>query len=75
MTAATKPRSKKPAPNVERRAWSLDEWRAMYGLGKNSTYNLIADGTLPTSKVGRRRIVTEEQDAQFRKNIGAEPLA
>jgi hypothetical protein len=71
MTTATNPRTKKATPNVERRAYSLDEWRAMYGLGKNSTYNLIAEGTLPTVKVGRRRLVTVEGDEQFRKNIGA----
>lgn len=71
MTTATNARPKKTTPNVERRAYSLDEWRSMYGLGKNSTYNLIADGTLPTVKVGRRRLVTVEGDEQFRKNIGA----
>lgn len=55
-----------------RRAWSIDEWRAMYGLGRNTTYNLIADGTLPTVKLGRRRIITAEGDAQFRRKIEAE---
>jgi len=69
MTEARQPRRKKPAPEVERRAWSLDEWGAMYGLGRNSVYNLIAEGKLPTIKVGRRRLVTVEGDAQFRKNV------
>lgn len=49
-----------------RRAWSIDEWRAMYGLGRNSTYNLINSGKLKTIKVGRRRLVTAEADESFR---------
>lgn len=63
--------SNKPSPDVERRAWSLEEHRAMYGLGRASQYNLIAKGILPTVKAGRRRLVTVEGDQQFRKNIGA----
>jgi len=67
MTANT--RSAKPTPDVPRRAWSIDEWRAMYGLGRNSVYNLIASGDLLTVKIGRRRLVTEEGDELFRKTL------
>lgn len=59
-------------PNTEslsRRAWSVEEWRAMYGLGRNSVYNLINSGRLKTAKVGRRRIVTAEADAAFRASL------
>ena len=58
-------------PKSERKAWSIEEWRAMYGLGRNSVYALIASDKLPTIKVGRRRLITVEGDEQFRKNIGA----
>lgn len=75
MEQANQPRRSRPAPDVERRAWSLSEWGAMYGLGRNSVYNLIAAGTLPTVKIGRRRLVTVEGDEQFRKNIGADSAA
>ena len=70
MTAAATDRPSKPAPDVERRAYSLEEFQAMYGLGKTSVYNLIANGTLPTVKAGRRRLVTVEGLEQFKKNIG-----
>lgn len=61
MTEATTPR----------RAWSIDEWRAMYGLGRNATYNFIAKGVLPTVKAGRRRLITSEGDAKFQEHLAA----
>lgn len=75
MTKQASPRQKLPLNHPDRCAWSLDEWMRMWDLGRNSTYRLIAEGTLPTVKVGRRRLVTVEGNMQFRKNIGAESAA
>lgn len=71
MTNTANTRSTKTPPNVDRKAYSLQEFQAMYGLGRTSVYNLIAEGTLPTVKAGRRRLVTVEGERQFLKNIGA----
>ena len=60
-----------PLNHPDRRAWSIDERRELYGFGRNYVYELIADGTLPTVKLRRRRFITREGDEQFRKNIGA----
>lgn len=64
-------RTNKSLPEVERKAYSLEEFQAMYGLGRTSVYNLISNGLLPTVKAGRRRLVTVEGERQFLKNIGA----
>jgi hypothetical protein len=60
-----------PQP-CERAAYSIDEWRARYGLGRNIVYSLIATGRLKTSKIGRRRIITITQDRDFRELIERE---
>ena len=56
---------------IEKRAFSIDEICERWHIGRNTAYNLIANGTLPTSKAGRRRIVTAEQEEQFRENLEA----
>jgi predicted DNA-binding transcriptional regulator AlpA len=71
MNSTAAPRQNKTAPDVQRKAYSLQEFQAMYGLGRTSVYNLIAEGTLPTVKAGRRRLVTVEGERQFLRNIGA----
>ena len=65
----------KPSPNIqitERAAYSIEEWRSRYGLGRNTVYDLIANGRLKTSKIGRRRIITIQQDQDFRDLIERE---
>lgn len=59
-------------PTSDRAAYSIDEWRVRYGLGRNTAYNLIANGRLKTAKIGRRRIVTIQQDQDFRDLIERE---
>lgn len=57
---------------VEKQAYSIDEWCARWGLGRNSAYNLIAAGKLKSSKVGRRRIITAKQDQEFAESLEKE---
>ena len=65
-----------PTPQItDRAAYSIDEWRARYGLGRNTVYDLIANGRLKTSKIGRRRIITIQQDQDFRELIEREGAA
>lgn len=56
---------------VTKRAFSIDEICERWGFKRNTAYNLIADGTLPTTKIRRLRKVTAEQEEQFRKNLEA----
>jgi excisionase family DNA binding protein len=43
--------------SVEPEAISVDETCRVTGLGRSKIYELIADGTLPSVKVGKRRLV------------------
>jgi len=52
---------------VEKRAYSIDEFSERWGWGRNTTYNLIARGELGSIKVGKRRVITLEQEEAFRK--------
>lgn len=60
---------------TDRAAYSIDEWRTRYGLGRNTVYDLIAKGRLKTAKIGRRRIITIQQDQDFRELIEREGAA
>lgn len=65
-----------PTPQItDRAAYSIDEWRTRYGLGRNTVYDLIAKGRLKTAKIGRRRIITIQQDQDFRELIEREGAA
>jgi len=44
----------------ERIAYTLDEACLVIGLGRNSIYNLINEGTLPSRKVAGRRLILRE---------------
>ncbi len=52
---------------IEKRAFSIDEFSKRWGWGRNTTYNLIACGELGSIKAGKRRLITAEQEEQFRK--------
>jgi excisionase family DNA binding protein len=44
----------------ERRAYRIDEFCALYGLGRTKTYDLIKAGQLRTVLVGGRRLVPRD---------------
>lgn len=58
-------RSNRNRPEPKRKAKSIDEFADTYGLGRNSVYGEIASGALRTIKVGRRRLITEAQEAAW----------
>ena len=57
---------------TEKRAYSIEEFSERWGWGRNTTYNLIASGELGSIKAGRRRLITAEQEEEFRKRKEAE---
>lgn len=59
-------------PEVEKQAFSIDEWRARWGFGRNFTYDLIAAGKLKSTKLGRKRIITAKQDREFAESLETE---
>ena len=44
----------------EKRAFRIDEFCALYGLGRTKTYDLIKAGKLRTVLVGGRRLVPKD---------------
>jgi excisionase family DNA binding protein len=48
-------RAEASAPEPE--AVSIDETCRLTGLGRSKVYQLIASGTLPSLKIGKRRLV------------------
>jgi excisionase family DNA binding protein len=57
-----------PAAAVERstpRAMSVVEAAEQLGLSRSSLYTLIADGRLPTLRIGRRRLVLSSAIEEF----------
>ena len=55
--------------HTEKRAFSIDEFSDRWGWGRNTTYNLIASGDLKSMKVARRRVITREQEEEFRQRM------
>ena len=45
------------ANSQNRRCYSINEVKAMYGLGHTTIYKLINEGMLKTVKVGRRTLI------------------
>jgi len=60
--------------NIDKRAFSLSEFAKRWSIGRNSVYEAIARGDLKTSKIGRRRIITLEQEEEFRERIELKEL-
>jgi len=50
-------------------AVSVAEAAKIVGLGRTKVYAAIADGTLPTVKIGRRRLVRIEALNQWLKDL------
>lgn len=48
-----------------RNAWSYDEFCYRHDLSRNSIYNEISRGNLKTIVVGRRRLITVQQEAAW----------
>jgi len=44
--------------NHDKAGWRIDEWRASTGIGRSRIYELIADGSIESVKVGTSRIIT-----------------
>lgn len=43
--------------NAERLAYSVADAARVTGLGRTTLYALMADGTLPSRKIGKRRLI------------------
>ncbi len=52
---------------IKKRAYTIDQHCEMWNYGRNTAYNEIANGELETIKVGRRRLITEEQEERYRQ--------
>lgn len=66
------PKLKPASPNTERRAFSVKEFSERWGWGENTTYNLINSGKLRSVKIGGRRVITAEHEAEFAAKLEAE---
>jgi len=55
--SSNKSRSRTPGLEVEVLTVTVDEALAMIGIGRTRFYELVADGTISTVKLGRRRLV------------------
>lgn len=50
----------------QKRALSIREFADRWSVGRNSVYNAIARGELNSVKIGNRRVITLEQEEEFR---------
>mgnify|MGYP006086926283 CR=1 FL=1 len=50
-----------------KRALNIAEFAERWSIGRNSVYNAIARGELGSVKIGKRRVITFEQEEAFRK--------
>jgi excisionase family DNA binding protein len=50
-----------------KRALSIEEFAERWSIGRNSVYNAIARGELGSVKIGKRRVITLEQEEAFRE--------
>lgn len=57
--------------NTDKRAFSIAEFSRRWGWGLNTTYNLINAGKLKSVKIGRRRVITAQQEADFAASLEA----
>lgn len=53
--------------NDDRRAFTIEEFSRRWAIGRNSVYNAIARGELGSVKIGKRRVITLEQEEAFRR--------
>ena len=50
-----------------KRALTIEEFAERWSIGRNSVYNAIARGELHSVKIGKRRVITLEQEEAFRE--------
>ena len=51
---------------IHKRALTVEEFGERWNLGRNSVYNAIARGELQSVKIGKKRLITLEQEEEFR---------
>ncbi len=54
---------------THKRALIIEEFAERWSIGRNSVYNAIARGDLGSVKIGKRRVITMEQEEAFRKRM------
>ncbi len=54
---------------TQRNGWSVAEWADLYGFSRAFAYQLVKDGKVKKSTVGRRSIITKEADDAFRSTL------
>ena len=55
-------------------AYSIEEFAAIYGVGRTSVFEEISSGRLRTYKVGRRRYISAEAAAEWQRAREAEAM-
>lgn len=50
-----------------KRALTIEDFAERWSIGRNSVYNAIARGDLQSVKIGKRRVITLEQEEAFRQ--------
>lgn len=53
----------------QKRAFTVEEFSKRWSVGRNSVYNAIARGELGSVKIGKRRLITLEQEEAFRRRM------
>lgn len=64
-------RTNKQARENSVRAVTIDQFAERWSIGRNSVYNAIARGELGSIKIGKRRVITLEQEELFRRRMEA----
>ncbi len=60
---------------MEKLALSVTEAGALMDLGRDKVYDLINDGSLPSFKIGKRRLVPASAVRDFVERLTAQPVA
>lgn len=58
--------------HATKRAFTIPEFCERWNLSRNGVYGLIGRGELQSIKAGKRRLITIEQEEDFRKRKEAE---
>ena len=58
-------KAKAETPNVERAAYSLNDWCFRWNTSRPMAYKLAKAGKLKLSKIGNKTIVTAQADQEF----------
>lgn len=58
--------------DTSRQSYTIDEFRARHGgLSRDTIYKEIAAGRLRTFKVGRRRLISKQGEAEWQERLEA----